>query len=231
MDCKVPRCREVLAGAPRMVDFLGDNCREHFRMVQGHLKDLQVTFTLDPSMVRGLDYYTRTAFEVLARHLGAQNAVGGGGRYDGLMKAIGGPDLSGVGFAIGMERLIMLLSQGFGRSRHRSLCFFACLGAEARRRGFRLLQELRRTQVPAEMDYEDGSLKAQMRKADRMGATHVVILGEEELARGKAILRDMAKQTQEELPLDVVVERLAGLLAQKPAGPSTPGTSEYDSEI
>jgi histidyl-tRNA synthetase len=190
-----------------------------------------VTFTLDPSMVRGLDYYTRTAFEVLARHLGAQNAVGGGGRYDGLMKAMGGPDLSGVGFAIGMERLIMVLGEGFGRSRPGSLCFAACLGAEARRRGFRLIQELRRSQVPAEMDYEEGSLKAQMRKADRMGATHVVILGEEELARGKAILRDMAKKTQEELPLEGIVERLLGLLAQKPAGPPTPGTSKYDSEI
>jgi len=163
-------------------------------------------------MVRGLDYYTRTAFEVLARHLGAQNAVGGGGRYDGLMKAIGGPDLSGVGFAIGMERLIMLLGEGFGRSPHGSLCFVACLGAEARRRGFRLLQELRRNQAPAEMDYEDGSLKAQMRKADRLGATHVIILGEDELARDKAILRFMETKVQEEIPLGGIAERLTALL-------------------
>ncbi|HYA03672.1 MAG TPA: histidine--tRNA ligase [Syntrophobacteria bacterium] len=216
MDCKVSHCREVLAGAPRMLDFLGDDCREHFQAVQDHLTDLQVSFTLDPSMVRGLDYYTRTAFEVLARHLGAQNAVGGGGRYDGLMKAMGGPDLPGVGFAIGMERLIMLLGEAFHRPSYGSLCFLACLGAEARRRGFRLLQEMRRNQVPAEMDYEEGSLKAQMRKADRMEATHVVILGEEELARGKAILRSMETKVQEDIPLDAIVERLTALLPTPP---------------
>jgi histidyl-tRNA synthetase len=212
MDCKVPSCREVLAGAPKILDFLCEDCRSHFQLVQDHLKDLQVSFTLDPSMVRGLDYYTRTAFEVLGQHLGAQNAVGGGGRYDGLMKAIGGPDLPGVGFAIGMERLIMLLGEAFGRAGQGGPCFVACLGAEARRQGFRLLQELRRNQVPAEMDYEEGSLKAQMRKADRMGALHVVILGEEELARGKAILRFMETKVQEDIPLDGVVERLTALL-------------------
>jgi histidyl-tRNA synthetase len=217
MDCKVPSCRDVLAGAPKMLDFLCDDCREHFQRVQDYLKDLQVAFTLDPYMVRGLDYYVKTAFEVLARHLGAQNAVGGGGRYDGLMKAIGGPDLPGVGFAIGMERLIMLLGEGVGEGTPMRLCFLACLGEEARRRGFRLVQELRRSQVPAEMDYEGASLKAQMRKADRLGVTHVVILGEDELARGKAILRWMETKAQEEIPLEGIRERLTALL-QKPDG-------------
>ena len=217
MDCKVPSCREVLAGAPKMVDSLCNYCLEHFRRVQDYLKDLQVSFTLDPYMVRGLDYYVKTAFEVLARHLGAQNAVGGGGRYDGLMKAIGGPDLPGVGFAIGMERLIMLLGEGLGRETPASLCFLACLGDEARRRGFRLVQELRRSQVPAEMDYEGGSLKAQMRKADRLGANHVVILGEDELDRGNAILRWMETKAQEEIPLEGIEERLTALL-RKPGG-------------
>ena len=217
MDCKVPSCRDVLAGAPKMLDFLCDDCREHFQRVQDYLKDLQVAFTLDPYMVRGLDYYVKTAFEVLARHLGAQNAVGGGGRYDGLMKAIGGPDLPGVGFAIGMERLIMLLGEGVGEGTPMRLCFLACLGEEARRRGFRLVQELRRSQVLAEMDYEGASLKAQMRKADRLGVTHVVILGEDELARGKAILRWMETKAQEEIPLEGIRERLTALL-QKPDG-------------
>ena len=217
MDCKVPSCRDVLAGAPKMLDFLCDDCSDHFQRVQDYLKDLQVAFTLDPYMVRGLDYYVKTAFEVLARHLGAQNAVGGGGRYDGLMKAIGGPDLPGVGFAIGMERLIMLLGEGVGEGTPMRLCFLACLGEEARRRGFRLVQELRRSQVPAEMDYEGASLKAQMRKADRLGVTHVVILGEDELARGKAILRWMETKAQEEIPLEGIRERLTALL-QKPDG-------------
>jgi histidyl-tRNA synthetase len=217
MDCKVPSCREVLAGAPKMLDFLCDHCREHFRRVQDHLEDLEVRFTLDPYMVRGLDYYVKTAFEVLARHLGAQNAVGGGGRYDGLMKAIGGPDLPGVGFAIGMERLIMLLGEGVGEGTQAGLVFMACLGEEARRRGFRLVQELRRNQVSAEMDYEAGSLKSQMRKADRLGATHVVILGEDELARDKAILRWMKTKVQEEIPLERIGDRLTTLL-RKPGG-------------
>jgi len=217
MDCKVASCREVLAEAPKVLDFLCDECREHFQQVQDYLGDLRVSFTLNPYMVRGLDYYVKTAFEVLARHLGAQNAVGGGGRYDGLMKAMGGPDLPGVGFAIGMERLIMLLGDGVGRETPRSLCFLACLGDEARRRGFRLVQELRRSQLPAEMDYEGGSLKSQMRKADRLGATHVVILGEDELARGNAILRWMETKAQEEIPLEGIEERLTALL-RKPDG-------------
>jgi histidyl-tRNA synthetase len=214
MDCKVPSCRDVLVGAPKMLDFLCGDCREHFQQVQDYLKDLQVSFTLDPYMVRGLDYYVKTAFEVLARHLGAQNAIGGGGRYDGLMKAIGGPDLPGVGFAIGMERLIMLLGEGVGGGARVRRCFLACLGEHARRRGFRLVQELRRNQVPAEMDYEGGSLKAQMRKADRLGATYVVILGEDELARGKAILRWMETKAQEEIPLEGLGERLTALLGR-----------------
>jgi histidyl-tRNA synthetase len=214
MDCKVPSCRDVLVGAPKMLDFLCGDCREHFQQVQDYLKDLQVSFTLDPYMVRGLDYYVKTAFEVLARHLGAQNAIGGGGRYDGLMKAIGGPDLPGVGFAIGMERLIMLLGEGVGGGARVRRCFLACLGEHARRKGFRLVQELRRNQVPAEMDYEGGSLKAQMRKADRLGATYVVILGEDELARGKAILRWMETKAQEEIPLEGLGERLTALLGR-----------------
>ena len=214
MDCKIPSCREVLAGAPRVLDFLCEDCRDHFQRVKDYLEDLQVSFTLDPYMVRGLDYYVKTAFEVLARHLGAQNAVGGGGRYDGLMKAIGGPDLPGVGFAIGMERLIMLLGAGVGRRTPMSFCFLACLGDDARRRGFRVVQELRRHQVPAEMDYEEGSLKSQMRRADRLGATHVVILGEHELARGIAILRWMETKVQEEIPLEGIAEHLATLLGR-----------------
>jgi len=214
MDCKVPSCREVLAGAPKMLDFLDDECRQHFQRVQDYLKDLQVTFTLDPYMVRGLDYYVKTAFEVLTRHLGAQNAVGGGGRYDGLMKAIGGPDLPGVGFAVGMERLIMLLGERVEGGTPTSLCFLACLGEAARRRGFLLVQELRRNQMPAEMDYEGGSLKSQMRKADRLGATHVVILGEDELDRHRAILRWMATKAQEEIPLERLGERLTTLLRE-----------------
>jgi histidyl-tRNA synthetase len=129
-------------------------------------------------MVRGLDYYTKTTFEAITPHLGAQDAVGGGGRYDGLMKALGGPDLPGTGFAIGMERLILLLDDKAGSERDARRLFVASLGSEAQEKGFQLVQELRLGNLFAEMDYESRSLKAQMRRADKLGVSHVLILGE-----------------------------------------------------
>jgi histidyl-tRNA synthetase len=211
-DCKVKKCRELLQGAPLLLDFLCEECRGHFQKVQEQLGSLEVTFSIDPYMVRGLDYYTKTTFEVLTEHLGAQNAVGGGGRYDGLMQALGGPDLPAIGFAIGMERLIMLLPGGAAGQAASAWLFVACVGDEAQRRGFRLIQQLRRHNLTAEMDYESRSLKAQMRRADKLGATHVLILGDDELARGVAVLRGMAGQKQEEIPLEGIVQRLASQL-------------------
>jgi histidyl-tRNA synthetase len=163
-------------------------------------------------MVRGLDYYNRTTFEAITPHLGAQNAVGGGGRYDGLMKTLGGPDLPATGFAIGMERLILLLDEQTEVETGPNRLFVACLGEEAQRRGFGLVQELRLRDLFVEMDYESRSLKAQMRRADKLSVTHVLILGEDELKKGSAVLRNMKAGTQEEIPLEGITEQLLGRL-------------------
>lgn len=207
-DCKVETCRQLVREAPVLLDHLCEECRNNFQSVKDHLASLGVSYTIDPHMVRGLDYYTKTTFEALTPHLGAQDAVGGGGRYDGLMKALGGPDLPGTGFAIGMERLILLLDDKTGSERDARRLFVASLGSEAQEKGFQLVQELRLGNLFAEMDYESRSLKAQMRRADKLGVSHVLILGEDELAKGAAILRSMENSTQEEIPLEGIVEQL-----------------------
>jgi histidyl-tRNA synthetase len=207
-DCKVETCRQLVREAPVLLDHLCEDCRDNFQAVKGHLHSLGVSYTIDPQMVRGLDYYTKTTFEALTPHLGAQNAVGGGGRYDGLMKTLGGPDLPGIGFAIGMERLILLLDEKAGTEMDLGRLFVACLGGEAQKKGFQLVQELRLGSIFVEMDYEFRSLKAQMRRADKLGVSHVLILGEDELAKGVALLRNMTTGTQQDISLDGIVEHL-----------------------
>lgn len=225
-DCKVPGCRQALESAPGLLDYLCSDCARHFQQVQQLLSGMDVGYALDPHMVRGLDYYTKTAFEIIAEHLGAQNAVGGGGRYDGLMRDLGGPDLPGIGFAIGMERLIMLLDESVSLQSVEPFLFLACLGDDARQRGFQLLQQLRGQGLAAEMDYDSRSLKAQMRKADKLDVSHVLILGEDELARGTAVLRHMRDKTQQEVPLPGLAHRLPGLLAEKGSKAEPSGETE-----
>ena len=191
-----------------LLDHLCEDCLDNFQNVKNHLYSLGVSYTIDPHMVRGLDYYTKTTFETLTPHLGAQNAVGGGGRYDGLMKALGGPDLPGTGLAIGMERLILLLDEKAGTTKDSGRLFVSCLGVEAKKKGFQLVQELRLGNLFVEMDYESRSLKSQMRRADKLGFSHVLILGEDELAGGVALLRDMETGAQEEIPLIGIGEQL-----------------------
>jgi histidyl-tRNA synthetase len=207
-DCKVASCGKLVEKAPLLLDHLCHECAQNFQTVKDHLDSLAVVYTIDPFMVRGLDYYTRTTFEVITPHLGAQDAVGGGGRYDGLMKMLGGPDLPGTGFAIGMERLILLLDDKAGTVTESSRLFVACLGEKARRKGFPLVQKLRLSGLSVEMDYESKSLKAQMRRADKLGSTHVLILGDDELAKGAAVLRDMEAGTQKEVSLEGISEQL-----------------------
>ena len=160
------------------------------------LDRFNVAYELKPKLVRGLDYYTRTAFEVAAVGLGAQDAVAGGGRYNGLAKELGGPDLPAIGFAIGEDRLLEVLPENFGLEL-RPRVFVAALGEPARERAITVVQELRRKDLAAEMDFEGRSLKAQMSMADRLGATYAVILGEKELATGLAQVRPMKKFSQE----------------------------------
>ncbi|GLI36407.1 histidine--tRNA ligase [Desulforhabdus amnigena] len=214
-DCKVERCKELLEGAPMLLESICSECAEHFERVKSYLKDLDTPFVINPRMVRGLDYYMRTTFEVITDRLGAQNAVGGGGRYNGLVKDLGGPDLPGIGFAIGMERLILLLQQESEEQRRSPQVFVAALGEAARQRAFLLTQQLRNAGLETEMDYEGRSLKSQMRRADKLSARHVLILGEEELARGEIQLRDMMEKSQRNLPLETAAEVLKGICGGK----------------
>ncbi len=206
-DCKIESCKEIMGEAPLMLDFLGPECRDHFELVTSYLKALETPYVINANMVRGLDYYVRTAFEMVSGDLGAQNAVAGGGRYDGLIGDLGGPEIPGIGFAIGMERLISLLSPDVGSQKIPHL-FIATIGEKSRIEGFKLAKTLRLKGLSVEMGYEKKSLKSQMRRADKLDCQYVLILGEEELERGTAALRDMRAKTQEELNLNETHELL-----------------------
>jgi len=209
LDCKSQHCQDLIKKAPVLKDCLCEACASHYARVQELLKEFQVPYEENPRLVRGLDYYTRTAFEVAASGLGAQDAVAGGGRYNGLARDLGGPDLPSIGFAIGEDRLLEVLPTEVGQGPNQKV-FLAALGGAARERAFRLLQELRGQGLAAEMDFEDRSLKAQMSLADRLGAAHVVILGDRELEQGQATLRRMADGEQQQVPLDRLAAVLSG---------------------
>jgi histidyl-tRNA synthetase len=206
-DCKVETCHEALANAPQVIDFICDECRGHFDKVKEYLRMASLEFIINSRMVRGLDYYTRTAFEVVSYQLGSQNAVTGGGRYDNLFQEIGGLDIPGIGFAIGLERLVSLLPKDKGFVRYPDL-FIAALGETTVQDAYRLLNQLHLEGIRAELDYEGRSLKSQMRRADKLKARYTLILGEEELKRGKAILRNMETKSQEQIPLQDIVNGL-----------------------
>ncbi|HWR98955.1 MAG TPA: histidine--tRNA ligase [Candidatus Methanoperedens sp.] len=208
LDCKAEGCRALRAGAPDVRDFLCEPCREHFAAVRALLDAAAVPYTVNSAMVRGLDYYTRTTFELTSLGLGAQDTVAAGGRYDRLVEEFGGKPTPGLGFALGVERLALVLGAGAGEVTPRPI-FVAALGSAARRAAWPWLVELRRRGAAAEWDYEGRSLKSQMGRADRLRARLVVIVGENELAAGAVPVRDMVAKTQREVPLADLVETLA----------------------
>ncbi|MEW6459346.1 MAG: histidine--tRNA ligase [Bacillota bacterium] len=209
LDCKEERCREAGRGAPVPVDYLCPECSGHFGRVQRYLDLLGISFKLNPCLVRGLDYYTRTAFEILVPGGGAQDAVGGGGRYDGLVSAIGGPAVPGVGFALGLERTLLLWSRQAGEEvlPQGPVVFIATAG-ETEETATVLLSGLRAAGVPADREYTGRSLKAQMKFAAKLGARWVIIVGKDELEAGEVVLRDMGAGLQTRVSLGEVVERL-----------------------
>lgn len=213
IDCKVPRCSELAAKAPGFRQVLCPDCREHHLQMRADLEAAALTNVVeDDRLVRGLDYYSRTVFEVRSGELGAQNAVAGGGRYDALARSLGGPDIPGIGFAVGLERLIMLLAERGGQETRGPELFVAILDQGAVAQGFKLAQQLRRQGRSVEIDYAPGSLKSKMKRADKLAVRRVLILGPEELARGQAILRDMTTKAQETVPLDGAVDFLSRVL-------------------
>ena len=207
-DCKLEACSGVISGAPSILDFICEDCRNHFRSLQDYLESSDIPFVLNHKLVRGLDYYMRTTFEVLTDRLGSQNAVVGGGRYDGLVKELGGPDHPGTGFAMGIERLVALLEE---KAEHKVVTpelFMAALGDTAEGKVFNWVNEMRRSGIWVEMEYASKGLKAQMKKADRLGAKKVLIVGDDELASGKGILRDMRSKVQQEVELNNLIETM-----------------------
>jgi histidyl-tRNA synthetase len=200
-DCKVEDCRAVVSGAPSILDFLDEDCRKHFLALQEDLSALDISFTVNHMLVRGLDYYTRTTFEIQTDRLGAQNAVLGGGRYDGLSRQLGGPDHPAIGFALGMERLVTLLEEQAQPETSGPDLFMIGLGEKAAKEVLQWVYALRRQGLWVEMDYEGKGLKAQMKRADRLGARRVLIVGDDEIASGRAVLRDMIDKTQVEVAL------------------------------
>jgi histidyl-tRNA synthetase len=206
LDCKVPGCQEAVAEAPAIVDYLCDACRDHFETVTSGLSDLGVPFILNKRLVRGLDYYTRTTFEMQTSALGAQSAVAGGGRYDGLVEALGGPATPAIGFAIGFDRLAEIVAMTRPPVQPRTDLFIAALGSKAQKRAFGWLSILAAAGLRVEMDFDDRSLKSQMKRADRLGARRVLIVGQSELEKGAAVLRDMKTKDQQELALDQVAD-------------------------
>lgn len=209
-DCKSETCRSLLANAPLITAYLCPDCREHFEAVQNYLRVVGVEYVLDPFLVRGLDYYTRTAFEVVRPEIGAQSSLGGGGRYDHLIESLGGPSIPGVGFGIGLERTLRALEMdGWAIEAGGRPEVFVCMGdADCRREGFRLAEELRQSGLKVAIEHEPRSLKAQMRAADRSGAAYGVIIGAPWLEPGRLIVKTMATGEQEELDRESVLKEL-----------------------
>jgi histidyl-tRNA synthetase len=200
LDCKVESCQPVLDGAPRLLDRLCEGCRGHFEQVKAALDALGVAHRVDPRLVRGLDYYVRTAYEFTSDALGAQSAVAGGGRYDGLVETLGGPPTPGIGFALGQERLAMILEKnGRAAPTRTPEVFFVSADAEGAVEALRRAAELRRAGIACDLDPRGGKLKAQFRQAERVGARHVVVLGGNEVRTGQAKLKDL--RTREEVPV------------------------------
>jgi len=207
LDCKMEGCKAATADAPSVIEHLCDECDRHFSQVRNHLLALEIPFEINPRMVRGLDYYVRTTFELVTDQLGSQNAVAAGGRYDGLVESLGGPALPGIGFAIGVERLVLMKGEDRIAPAAPQL-FIASLGEEAADRAFTLMTRLQRSGISVEMDYQGKSLKAQMRRANKLNAAYTLILGEEELRNGEAQLKNMVDSSQQTVALSSLAEIL-----------------------
>lgn len=219
-DCKKAGCAALIAAAPRVTESLCGACREHFAAVCALLKEEGMdNYVVKPELVRGLDYYTRTAFEVVAGELGAQNAVGGGGRYDGLIELLGGRPTPAVGFGTGLERILMVMDEQGVRipAEDRPAIAVAAWESECMEAARRTLRVLRAAGLPAEMDFGAASLKAQLRRADRIGVPLVLIIGRDELGRGAGRLKDMRTGEEREVLLDGIADTVKEYLSSQVA--------------
>ena len=210
LDCKSPICKEIAENAPVVIDYLCEDCKNHFESVKAHLEAMNIDFAVNPKIVRGLDYYTRTVFEFVSNDIGAQSTVCGGGRYDGLISQMGGPQTPSLGFAMGIERLMMVLKAQDADMPEAPTCdlFIATLGEKASITASRLCKELRDEGYKAQTDICGRGLKAQMKYANKIGAKFTLVLGDNEVETGKANLKNMSNSTEREIPLNELVEEL-----------------------
>ena len=203
LDCKSPVCGEIAKDAPKVLDYICEDCRDHFDGVKTRLSGAGIDFTVDPTLVRGLDYYTNTVFEFVSNQIGAQGTVCGGGRYDGLVEALGGAHTPALGFGMGIGRLLLVMENSGAPSPEEKHCdiYFATMGEQAKQRAFELTRLLRTEGFFAETDLMGRSLKAQMKYADKIGASYTLVLGDNELTEGVGMLKNMKTGEQSEVPL------------------------------
>ena len=204
LDCKSPVCSKIAQGAPKITDYLCDECKEHFASVQKYLDAAGVEYTVNPTIVRGLDYYTKTVFEFVTDFIGAQGTVCGGGRYDGLIEELGGKHLPSLGFAMGIERLLMLMDKQGIEIPKPSTCdlYVAVMGEKASLKSFEIIKAVRSCGLIAETDIVGRGLRAQMKYADKIGAKFSMVLGDNEIEQGKAVIKNMSSGEQTEIVLD-----------------------------
>jgi histidyl-tRNA synthetase len=204
LDCKSPVCSKIAQGAPKITDYLCDECKEHFASVQKYLDAAGVEYTVNPTIVRGLDYYTKTVFEFVTDFIGAQGTVCGGGRYDGLIEELGGKHLPSLGFAMGIERLLMLMDKQGIEIPKPSTCdlYVAVMGESASLKSFEIIKAVRSCGLIAETDVVGRGLRAQMKYADKIGAKFSMVLGDNEIEQGKAVIKNMSNGEQTEIVLD-----------------------------
>ena len=210
LDCKSPICQEIAKGAPILLDVICEDCRAHFEKLQQYLTGMGIPYEIDTDIVRGLDYYTKTVFEIQSDTIGAKTAICGGGRYDGLVAQLGGDPTCGVGFGLGLDRLILFMENNgvpFGDKPNTEL-FIASMGEDAERYAQTLVYRLRRAGICAEKDCCGRSLKAQMKYADKIGAKYTVVLGGNELETGRAALKEMKTGESQEIHLDELENKL-----------------------
>lgn len=210
LDCKSPADQEIVKDAPVMLDYLCDDCREAFEELQKALKAMNIDFTIDPRIVRGLDYYTKTAFEFVSTAIGAQGTICGGGRYDHLIEEIGGPSMPGVGFGLGKERLLLLMNQegAFTGDEKRVELAVSYIGEEAKLYALGLVSELRKEGIAVSVDTMDRNLKGQMKYANKLGAAYTVVIGEDEMASGMITLKNMDTSEQKKIHRDEIAKEI-----------------------
>ena len=211
IDCKNPHCKENLQDIPFMIDHLCEDCKDHFDKLQTYLKEMDINYVVDKTIVRGLDYYKKTAFEIISNDIGSQSTVCGGGRYDGLVEMLGGPKgISGIGFALGAERLLLTLENNNIEIENPKSTdiYIAPIGDAAKTKSFKLIKDLRTNHISADNDHLDKSLKAQFKYSDKLNAKYTVVIGDDELANDTATLKNMKTSEQTTIKLSELVDEL-----------------------